>query len=170
MHDWANLLMTRIVGSNTHMQLTQWSFGVKAIIQQMTTSWHWQQSDHCDKCKCVVVPTILIMIVCLGRRFYVLPRYGSYYLSHMMPNLGVDFFPSGTYDGCAQLDHMDLERKNNACSMKKGTCPKMTSCGSSNFEGDWLHLNLLKKPQIFGSTLFCLISVGHTNSQFPTLL
>ena len=30
----------------------------------------------------------------------------------------------------------------------------MTSCGASNIEGDGLHLNLLKKPQIFGSSSF----------------
>jgi hypothetical protein len=34
-HEWANL--TRMVGSNTHLQLTQWSFSVKVIIWQMAT-------------------------------------------------------------------------------------------------------------------------------------
>ena len=43
-----------------------------------------------------------------------------------------------------------------ACSMKKGKSPKMTSCGPSNFEGDRLHLNLLKKLQIFGSSSIIL--------------
>ena len=43
-----------------------------------------------------------------------------------------------------------------ACSMKEGKSPKMTSCGPSNFEGDILHLNLLKKTQFFGSSSFVI--------------
>ena len=31
------------------------------------------------------------------------------YLSHMMPNLDGILSPLGQGDGCAQLDHMDLE-------------------------------------------------------------
>ena len=43
-----------------------------------------------------------------------------------------------------------------ACSMKKGKSPKMTSCGPSNFEANGLHLNLLKKTQFFGSGSFVI--------------
>ena len=39
-----------------------------------------------------------------------------------------------------------------ACSMKKGKWPKMTSCGPSIFEGDGLHVNLLKNTQNYGSS------------------
>ena len=36
-----------------------------------------------------------------------------------------------------------------ACFIKKWKSSKMTSCSPSNFEGDTLHLNLLKKTHIF---------------------
>ena len=41
--------------------------------------------------------------------------------------------------------------------MKKGKSPKLISCGPSNFEGDGLHLNLLKKTQVFGSGSFVIL-------------
>ena len=37
-HEWANIFMNRMVGSNTHLQSTQWSFGAKVTIWQMATS------------------------------------------------------------------------------------------------------------------------------------
>ena len=44
-----------------------------------------------------------------------------------------------------------------ACSMKKDKSPKLTSCGPSNLEGDGLHLNFLKKTQVFGSSSFVIL-------------
>ena len=43
-----------------------------------------------------------------------------------------------------------------ACSMRKGKSPKMTSCDPSNFEGNKLHPNLLKKTPNFGSSSFVI--------------
>ena len=39
----------------THLQLTNWSFGIRATIWQMATS------TQRTKCKCVIVPTILVV-------------------------------------------------------------------------------------------------------------
>ena len=68
------------------------------------------------------------------------------------------FLSLGQGVGRAQLDGTDLrERKKKlsahvAYAMKT---PKMTSCSPSNFEGDGLHLNLLKKPPKFWELLIC---------------
>ena len=64
------------------------------------------------------------------------------------------FFPLGQDDGYPQLAQMDLKiiiiiSAHVACSMKKVKSPKMTSCGPCNFEGDGLHLNLLKENPSF---------------------
>ena len=40
--------------------------------------------------------------------------------------------------------------------MKKGKPPKDDLMWPSNFEGDKLHLNLLKKTQLFGSSSFVI--------------
>ena len=76
----------------------------------------------------------------------------------MTPNMG-GVFSLGQHDVCAQLDWMDFKKNLVhmllAPSMKKGKSPKMTSCDPSNFEGDGLHLNLLKNPK-FGSSSFVI--------------
>ena len=38
------------------------------------------------------------------------------------------------------------------CSMIKGNSPQMSLCSPSNFEGDGLHLKLLKNTSFFGSS------------------
>ena len=38
LHEWTSLSITRMVGSHIHLQLTQWSYGVKVTIWQMATS------------------------------------------------------------------------------------------------------------------------------------
>ena len=58
---------------------------------------------------------------------------------------------------------MDLEK--NKCTYcllhETRKSPKMTSCGPSNFEGDKLHLDLLRKPPIFGSSSFVIHITYH---------
>jgi hypothetical protein len=73
-----------------------------------------------------------------------------------MLNLGGVFFPLGQGDGYTQLDQMDLGKNECACCLlhEKGKSPKMTSCGPSNFKGDGLHLNFLKKTQLLLVTQF----------------
>ena len=56
-----------------------------------------------------------------------------------------------------------------ACSMKKTESSKMTSYGPSNFEGDKLHLNLLKKPQISGSRSFVIHITYYGNCQLSNI-
>jgi hypothetical protein len=58
-HEEANLFVAMMVGSNTHSELTRWSFGVKVTICQMAIL----TKDHCVKCKCVVVPRIQVVTV-----------------------------------------------------------------------------------------------------------
>jgi hypothetical protein len=103
---------------------------------------------------------VRLALLVFKRHFHVLLKHRSQYLAHMMPNLSGDFFLSLRLgDGCAQFDHMDLEKKISALvvgSVKKGQSPKMTSCGPSNFEGDRLHLNLLKETLNFGSSSFAI--------------
>jgi hypothetical protein len=67
-------------------------------------------------------------------------KFKSQYL-HIYRNaqFGWEAFSLGQGNGCAHV----------ACSMKKGKSPEMTSCGPSNFEGDGLHLNLLKTNPSF---------------------
>jgi hypothetical protein len=52
--EWANLSTTRMVGSNTQLQWTQWSFSAKVVIWQLVTSTH---ETIVSNCKCVFEST-----------------------------------------------------------------------------------------------------------------
>ena len=81
------------------------------------------------------------------------PNWGANIFSHMMPSLnGVSFFRTRCRSCTTWWDGFEGKKKklsaHVACAMKT---PKMTSCSPSNFEGDGLHLNLLKKnPKFLG--------------------
>jgi hypothetical protein len=51
---------------------------------------------------------------------------------------------------------------------KKGESLKKTSCGPSNFDGDGLHLILLKQIQTFGSSSF-VIHIAYCDKVANTL-
>ena len=53
-----------------------------------------------------------------------------------------------------------------ACSIQKGKFVTMISCGPSNFEGCGLHLNLLKKTQMFWINPFVIHY--HIMEKLPT--
>jgi hypothetical protein len=83
----------------------------------------------------------------------VLLSFRSQYLLHMMPNL----------DKVTVVHNMTrwIWKKPSAhvasTMKKKGISPKITTCDPSNFEGDRLHLNLLKKKLKF-------LGVAHLSS------
>jgi hypothetical protein len=82
-------------------------------------------------------------------------KFRSQHLSHMMPNLGGSLFLRTRWRLCTTwLDRFGEKRPSAhvSCSMEKDKSPKMASCGPSNFKGDGLHLNLLKKNQMLGSS------------------
>ena len=97
-------------------------------------------------------------------------KFRSRHLSQMMPSLGGIFPPLGQGDGCAQLDLMDLEEKNEC------TCCLLHGRGeiSQNnlmlplelLKSDGLHLNLLKKPKFLGIAITS--STSHFKAKLPT--
>ena len=107
--------------------------------------WHWNACAHFKLEHCTWCPNV-------GAKFR------SQYLSHMMPNLGGIYLLLRTrWQLCTTWSHT-FGKNECTCYLLcyKGKTPKMTSCDPSSFEGNGLHLNLLKKPQIFGSSSFVI--------------